>query len=104
MSRLHGNHYLNRTIKQHKRISEKDSEYNKNTEGGRNVKKEVPSVPIWEKMNLTIAEAAAYSNIGENKIRELISDARCTFVLHLGNRTLIKRKEFEKYIGRTLEI
>lgn len=68
------------------------------------MKKEVPSVPIWEKMNLTIAEAAAYSNIGENKIRELISDARCTFVLHSGNRTLIKRKEFEKYIGRTLEI
>ncbi len=62
------------------------------------------NVPIWEKITLTIDEAAAYSNIGENKLRELASDARCTFALHLGKKTLIKRKEFEKYIGRTLEI
>lgn len=66
--------------------------------------KTVPSVPIWEKVTLTIDEAAAYSNIGTNKIRELARDARCTFALHEGRRTLIKRKEFEKYIGRTLEI
>ena len=28
-------------------------------------------VPIWEKSNLTIEEAAAYSGIGMNKLREL---------------------------------
>ena len=26
-------------------------------------------VPIWQKANLTIEEAAAYSGIGENRIR-----------------------------------
>lgn len=32
-------------------------------------------VPIWEKSNLTLDEAAAYSGIGKNKLREL-SDER----------------------------
>ena len=38
-------------------------------------------VPIWEKSNLTIEEAAAYFNIGENKLRKLAADESCTFVL-----------------------
>ena len=28
-------------------------------------------IPVWKKVNLSIEEAAAYSNIGEAKIREL---------------------------------
>ena len=28
-------------------------------------------VPIWEKSNLSLEEAAAYSGIGVNKLREL---------------------------------
>ena len=28
-------------------------------------------VPIWEKTNLTLEEAAAYSGIGINKLREI---------------------------------
>ena len=38
-------------------------------------------IPIWEKSNLTIEEAAAYFNIGENKLRKLAADESCTFVL-----------------------
>ena len=30
-------------------------------------------VPLWEKTNLTLEEAAAYSNIGVNKLREISS-------------------------------
>lgn len=57
-------------------------------------------VPIWEKMNLTIEEAAAYSGIGIHKIRELIKEPNCNFVLSVGiKKTLIKRKEFEKYLS-----
>ena len=29
------------------------------------------AVPLWEKANLTIYEAAAYSGIGADKLREL---------------------------------
>lgn len=55
-------------------------------------------VPIWEKSNLTLEEAAAYFNIGINKLRELTNDEDCPFVLYVGNKRLIKRKIMDKYI------
>ena len=39
------------------------------------------SIPIWEKANLTLEEAAAYSGIGIHKIRMLSEKAECDFVL-----------------------
>lgn len=61
-------------------------------------------VPIWEKMNLTIDEAAAYSNIGINKVAELAKNPKCPFVLYVGKKKLIKRKEFEKFIAEKIEV
>ena len=61
-------------------------------------------VPVWEKMNLTIDEAAAYSNIGINKIDEMAKAPNCSFVLYIGRKKLIKRKEFEQYIAKSVEI
>ena len=55
-------------------------------------------VPIWEKITLTLEEAAAYSNIGINKIREITDNENCNFVFWVGKKRLIKRKMFEKYI------
>ena len=55
-------------------------------------------VPIWEKSNLTLEEAAAYSGIGIGKIREITNDERCKFVLWVGNKRLIKRRLFDQYI------
>lgn len=48
-------------------------------------------VPIWEKSNLSLEEAAAYSGIGINKLRDLTNDQNCRFVLWVGNKRLIKR-------------
>ena len=61
-------------------------------------------IPFWLKLTLTIKEAAAYSNIGINKIEELLKQPKCDFVLYVGNKKLVKRKEFEQYISRSLEI
>ena len=61
-------------------------------------------VPISEKVLLTVEEAASYSNIGVNKISELLNNPLWEFVLHVGKKRLVKRKEFEKYIEKTLEI
>lgn len=61
-------------------------------------------VPIWEKVTLTLEEAAEYSNIGINKIRELSNNPRCNFVIFVGKKRLIKRKEFEKYIFENVEL
>ncbi len=61
-------------------------------------------VPIYQKQNLTIEEAAEYSNIGQNKLRELTADERCNFVLYVGTKRLIKRKQFDAYIERAYSI
>ena len=65
---------------------------------------EINTVPIWEKLNLTINEASEYSKIGINRLTEMVNDPMCTFVLHVGKKRLIKRKEFEEYIERIMEI
>lgn len=81
----------NRKIKQIKYKLERD-DYMKNT------------IPVWEKINLTIEEAAEYSNIGINKINELAKSPMCPFVLYVGRKKLIKRKEFEKFIATSSEL
>ncbi len=61
-------------------------------------------VPIYEKSNLTLEEAAAYFNIGVNKLREISDDDRCPFVLWVGNKRLIKRKQLEEYLSKMFSI
>ena len=61
-------------------------------------------VPIWEKTNLTVEEAAAYSGIGRNKIRELSDNEDCPFVLWVGSKRMIKRKLFDEYIEKQYSI
>ena len=57
-------------------------------------------VPIWEKSNLTLEEAAAYSGIGINKLRQLTDDDNFEFVLWIGTKRLIKRRKFDEYIEK----
>lgn len=66
-----------------------------------NIMKEIP---IWEKSNLTLEEAAAYSGIGVNKIREISNAKDCDFVLWVGNKRLIKRQRFDQFINRSYSI
>ena len=61
-------------------------------------------VPIWEKSNLTIEEAAAYSGIGQNKLRQLTDDEKCQFVLWIGTKRLIKRKKLDEYTEKAYSI
>ncbi len=61
-------------------------------------------VPIWEKSNLSLEEAAAYSGIGINKLRELTNERNCRFVLCVGNKRLIKRRLFDQYIEQEYSI
>ena len=61
-------------------------------------------VPLWEKANLTIEEAAAYFGIGMNKFRELIEDEQSKFVLYVGTKRLIKRRLFEQYLEQAYSI
>lgn len=61
-------------------------------------------VPIYLKVTLTIREAAEYSNIGINKIDSMLRAPNCPFVLYVGTKKLVKRKEFEQFISQRLII
>lgn len=61
-------------------------------------------VPIWEKSNLTLEEAAAYSGVGINKLRSLSDHERCQFVLWIGSKRLIKRRRLDEYLDKAYSI
>lgn len=68
------------------------------------VKLPMKEIPIWEKSNLSLEEAAAYSGIGINKLREITNEDRCKFVLWVGNKRLIKRRLFDQFIEQVYSI
>lgn len=61
-------------------------------------------VPLWEKSNLTLEEAADYSGIGQAKLRELTNDENCPFVLWNGSKRLLKRRKLDEFIDKAYSI
>ena len=53
---------------------------------------------------LTKQEATLYSNIGINKLEEMLKVPNCPFVLYVGKKKLIKRRKFEEYLSEQIEI
>ena len=77
----------------------------KNIKNNAERSEDMTTVPIWEKVTLTVEETAEYSNIGINRINDMLKEPGCTFVLNVGKgKRLVKRKEFEKYIQKSNEI
>lgn len=61
-------------------------------------------VPIWEKANLTLEEAALYSGIGTGKLRDISNSESCPFVLWNGTKRLFKRKKLDEYLEKAYSI
>ena len=61
-------------------------------------------VPIWEKKCLTLEEAAAYSGIGRNKIRELSQQKNCPFAVWLGGKLYIIREKLDDFTDKQFKI
>ena len=59
-------------------------------------------VPIHLKVTLSIEEANQLTGIGINCIEDRLREPNCPFVLFVGTKKMIKRKEFEEYISKTL--
>ena len=64
----------------------------------------INDIQIKDKLLLSIKEAAEYSNIGINKLDSLLRAPNCPFVLFVGAKKLVKRREFEEYIARATTI
>ena len=61
-------------------------------------------VPIWEKKCLTLEEAAAYSGIGRNKLRELSQQKNCPFAVWLGGKLYIIREKLDDFTDKQFKI
>ena len=62
-------------------------------------------ISISEQYAMTVNEAAEYFRIGENKLRSIISNnPKASYLLRIGNRTLIKRKMFEQYLDNITDL
>ena len=59
------------------------------------------NIPLNEKYTLTIKEAASYFNIGVKKMRRLAEEHTSSFSIYSGNRYLIIRTKFEKFLSET---
>lgn len=75
-----------------------DLEARERTKEDNNINDIKGTVPIYRKQNLTIKEAAEYSNIGINRLELLVKEPNCPFVLMVGSKKLIKRRKFDEYI------
>lgn len=61
-------------------------------------------IPISQKYMLSINEASAYFNIGVKKMRRMAEDNEGEFSLFMGNRYLICRSKFEKYLQGLMKV
>ena len=67
--------------------------------------KNYSDVPVWRRYTLTIEEAARYYHIGEGKLRMLIEEhPNEDFYVMNGNRALIKREKFERYLDQATAV
>ena len=61
-------------------------------------------IPIWEKKCLTVEEAAAYSGIGERRLKAILMDKDCSFRIARSDRFLIIREKLEEFIDSSTEL
>lgn len=78
----------------------KESESEKSLEVSEDCqRKKALEVPIWQKANLTLEEAAAYTGIGINRLRTLTNEHE-SLVIFIGKKRLVKRSKLEEYLDK----
>ena len=88
------------TIKMHSQLNKGQNEQNSESRS----KAKPEGIPIPLKLNLTIKEAAEYSNIGTNRLESWLREPGCPFVLFIGTKKLVKREPFEKYLAQRIAL
>ena len=61
-------------------------------------------IRICEKPFLTLKEAAVYTGLGINKLRELSNENNCDFVLFVGTKRLLKRERLLEFLNSLYSI
>lgn len=61
-------------------------------------------VPLWHKTLLTLEEAAEYTGLGLQKLRDISDNDECKFVLWNGRKRLFKRVKLEEYLEKVFSL
>jgi excisionase family DNA binding protein len=61
-------------------------------------------VPVWEKVTITLEEAAAYTGIGVCKLREMSNEPGCDYVIWVGGRRLFKRRKLDEFLEKSFSV
>ena len=62
------------------------------------------SVPVHEKYLLTLEEAARYTGLGMQKLRDMSNDENCNFVIWNGSKRMFKRARLEEYLNLAFSV
>lgn len=61
-------------------------------------------ISLEKKCLLTLEEAALYTGLGQNKLRDISSDEQCDFVLWNGAKRMFKREKLKDYLYNAYSI
>lgn len=61
-------------------------------------------IGLEKKCLLTIEEAALYTGLGQNKLRDISSNESCDFVLWNGAKRMFKREKLKDYLYNSYSI
>lgn len=61
-------------------------------------------ISLEKKCLLTLEEAALYTGLGMNKLRDISSDEQCDFVLWNGAKRMFKREKLKDYLYNAYSI
>ena len=68
------------------------------------VRRKRNEVPLWHKTLLTLEEAAEYTGLGLQKLRDISDLDECKFVLWNGRKRLFKRVKLEEYLEKVFSL
>ena len=82
-------------------------EFSNNTENNlakEQMRRKRNEVPLWRKTLLTLEEAAEYTGLGLQKLRDISDNDECKFVLWNGRKRLFKRVKLEEYLEKVFSL
>ena len=68
------------------------------------IQKRSENKPFWTRTILTVEDAAAYTGIGRAKIRQIISQGNCPFMVNNGTQICVIREAFIDYLDKQFRI
>ena len=75
-----------------------------NRKDGRKETEHMKEIPIHQKAYLTLDEAAAFTGVGKNKLREISEATGTDMTLFVGSKRLLRREKLVAYLNAATRI